>query len=43
MAQIFVAAPFFVKAASAGIANVDRELSRPPPWTGPAVGRCFAW
>ena len=26
MAQLFVAAPFFVKAATAGFANVDREI-----------------
>lgn len=26
MAQVFVAAPFFVKAATAGFANVDREI-----------------
>jgi molybdate transport system permease protein len=28
MAQVFVAAPFFVKAASAGFANVDREIEQ---------------
>lgn len=43
LAQCFVAAPYFVKAAAAGFAGVDRELEQAAALDGAAPGQVFRY
>jgi molybdate transport system permease protein len=41
LAQLFVAAPFYIKAAAAGFAGIDRELEQAAALDGASAGQVF--